>query len=57
MANCWKCGLYLVEKDEQKKITTTKGDICILCYNKAKETDEPRVKAEMEALLREKEKQ
>ncbi|MBW7898561.1 hypothetical protein B188_18060 [Candidatus Brocadiaceae bacterium B188] len=57
MANCWKCGLYLGEKDEWKKMTTTRGDICILCYNKAKEIDTPRIQAEMDAFLKAKEKQ
>jgi len=52
MANCWKCGRYLGEKDEWKKMTTVKGDICILCYNKAKEVDEPRIKADMNAFLK-----
>ena len=52
MANCWKCGMYLGEKDEWKKMTTTKGDICILCYNKAKEVDEPRIKADMDEFLK-----
>ncbi len=56
MANCWKCGLFLGEKDEWKKMATTKGDICILCYNKAKEVDTPRIKAEMDAFLQNKEK-
>ena len=54
MANCWKCGRYLGEKDEWKKMTTVKGDICILCYNKAKESDDPRIKADMDAFLKDK---
>lgn len=56
MANCWKCGQFLGEKDEWKKMTTTKGDICIPCYNKAKEIDTPRIQAEMDDFLRHKEK-
>ena len=55
MANCWKCGRYLGEKDEWKKMTTARGDICILCYNKAKEVDEPRIKAGMDEFLKHKE--
>ncbi|GAB62550.1 hypothetical protein KSU1_C0954 [Candidatus Jettenia caeni] len=57
MANCWKCGCFLGEKDEWKKMTTVKGDICILCYNKAKETDGPRIKADMDAFLKDRENQ
>ena len=49
MANCWKCSMYLGEKDEWKKMTTARGDICILCYNKAKEVDGPRIQADMDA--------
>ena len=52
MANCWKCGRYLGENDEWKKMTTARGDICILCYNKAKEVDEPRIKADMDEFLK-----
>ncbi|HHT9111435.1 MAG TPA: hypothetical protein ACFYDZ_09800 [Candidatus Brocadiaceae bacterium] len=52
MANCWKCGRYLGEKDEWKKMTTAKGDICILCYNKAKEIDSPSIQADMDSFLR-----
>ena len=52
MANCWKCGLYLGENDEWKKMTTTRGDICILCFNKAKDVDEPRIKADMDEFLK-----
>ena len=52
MANCWKCGRYLGEKDEWKKMTTARGDICILCFNKAKEVDGPRIQADMDAFLK-----
>jgi len=52
MANCWKCGMYLGEKDEWKKMTTARGDICILCFNKAKEVDGPRIKADMDEFLK-----
>lgn len=55
MANCWKCGRCLGEKDEWKKMTTAKGDICILCYNKAKEIDEPLNKAEMDKYSKDRE--
>ena len=52
MANCWKCGRYLGENDEWKKMITTRGDICILCFNKAKDVDEPRIKADMDEFLK-----
>ena len=52
MANCWKCDMFLGEKDEWKKMTTARGDICILCFNKAKEVDEPRIKADMDEFLK-----
>ena len=55
MANCWKCGRYLGEKDEWKKMTTARGNICVLCYNKAKEVDGPRIQADMDAFLKNKE--
>ena len=55
MANCWKCGMYLGEKDEWKKMTTARGDICILCFNKAKEVDGPRIQADMDAFSKDKE--
>jgi len=55
MANCWKCGMYLGEKDEWKKMTTARGDICILCYNKAKEVDGPHIQADMDRFLKDKE--
>jgi len=49
--------MYLGEKDEWKKMTTTKGDICILCFNKAKEVDEPRIQADMDAFSKNKDKE
>ena len=55
MANCWKCGMYLGEKDEWKKMTTARGDICILCFNKAKEVDGPRIKADIDEFLKDRE--
>ena len=55
MANCWKCGRYLGEKDEWKKMTTTRGDICILCFNRAKEVEEQGIKGDMDAFLKNKE--
>ena len=47
--------MYLGEKDEWKKMTTTKGDICILCFNKAKEVDVPRIQADIDVFLKDKE--
>ena len=55
MANFWKFGMYLGEKDEWKKMTTTRGDICILCFNKAKEVDGPRIQADMDRFHKNKE--
>ena len=57
MAYCWKCGRYLGEKDEWKKMTTAKGDICIPCFNRAKEIDEPRIRADMDTFLEDKKEQ
>ncbi|MDR4507821.1 MAG: hypothetical protein MRJ65_06225 [Candidatus Brocadiaceae bacterium] len=54
MANCWKCSRYLGDRDEWKRMTTSKGDICVLCFNRAKETADPRIQADMDAFLRDK---
>ena len=47
--------MYLGEKDEWKKMTTARGDICILCFNKAKEVDGPRIKADIDEFLKDRE--
>ncbi len=52
MANCWKCGRYLGVKDEWKKMKTEKGDICYVCYHKAKESAEEQIQKDMDKIIK-----
>ena len=54
MDNWWKCGRFLGAKDEWKKMTTEKGDICYVCYNKAKDSAEDQIQKEMNKILKRK---
>ncbi len=54
MANCWKCERFLGVKDEWKKMTTEKGDICYVCYNETKESAEAQIQKEMDRILKKK---
>ncbi len=46
MADCFKCGRFLGEEDEWKKLDTEKGPICFVCYNEVSAQEKMDTEAE-----------